>query len=213
MGIATDLTNQVFGRLTAISRHHKTHNGHWVWNCKCECGNDAVIYATNLVRGLTKSCGCYRIETSGLANLSHGHSVGEKCTSEYRSWCSLLSRCNNPNYRKFKDYGGRGIKVCDRWTNSFENFLSDMGLKPSLSHSIDRIDNDGNYEPSNCRWATIAQQSRNRRSNVWYEYNGIKMVVKDWAEALNVKEGTLREMLKHNSFSHAYNFYTKIKAS
>jgi hypothetical protein len=213
MGIATDLTNQVFGRLIAISRHHKTHNGHWVWNCNCECGNPAIIYATNLVRWLTKSCGCFRIETSGLANLSHGHSVGEKPTSEYRSWCSLLSRCHNPNTRKFSDYGGRGISVCERWKNSFQNFIDDMGLKPSPKHSIDRIDVNGNYEPSNCRWATNAEQSRNRRNNKWYEYNGIKYVITDWATFFNIKEGTLREMLKYNSFEHAYNFYTKSKAS
>lgn len=206
MGIATDLSNQVFGRLTAISRHHKTHNGHWVWNCQCSCGKSAIIYATNLVRGLTKSCGCFRQETSGLQNFSHGHSVGEKCSSEYRSWCSLLSRCRNPKDRKYSDYGGRGITVCERWLK-FENFIEDMGIKPTLKHTIDRIDVNGNYEPSNCRWATMYEQCRNRRNNIWYEYNGIKNIVTDWAVILNVKENTLREMLKYNSFEYAYTFY------
>lgn len=212
MGVSTDLTNKVFYKLTVLNRSHKTHNGHWVWNCKCECGNEKKIYATNLVRGLTKSCGCYRVEVSGNANLSHGHCRVKNRSAEYRSWCSALVRCNNKNNRKYNDYGGRGITVCDRWANSFENFLQDMGLKPSNKHSLDRIDNDGNYEPSNCRWATPKQQTRNKRNNIWYEYDGIKEVITDWAIILHTNENNLREMIKHHSFEYAYNFYkSKIK--
>lgn len=212
MGISTDLTNKIFYKLTVLNRSHKTHNGHWVWNCKCECGNEKKIYATNLVRGLTKSCGCYRVEVSGNTNLSHGHSRVGIRSSEYRSWCSALARCNNKKNRKYNDYGGRGIIVCDRWANSFENFFNDMGTKPSKKHSLDRIDVNGNYEPSNCRWATPKEQTRNKRNNIWYEYDGVKNIITDWAIILHTNENNLREMVKYHSFEYAYNFYkSKIK--
>lgn len=210
MGIATNVTGLRFGRLIAIDRHRKTHNGHWIWNCKCDCGRDTVVYVTNLVRGMTTSCGCYRIEKSSY-RITHGHTRKGTQSLEYESYRGMLSRCLNHNNRKFPDYGGRGIEVCERWVNSFQNFFDDMGIRPSKEHTLDRFpNNDGNYEPANCRWATKPQQNRNRRSNRWYEYNGMRMVATDWARYLNVNECTFREMVKYHSIEYAYNFYRKI---
>lgn len=206
MPINPFLSGSVFGRLTAIKKDHQDSNKHWIWECRCSCGNITLIYATNLVRGLTTSCGCFRKEV-GSNRATHGQARVDHRTSAYRSWCSILQRCTNPKNRKFKDYGGRGIGVCDRWVNSFENFFEDIGAKPDGKYSVGRIDNDGNYEPGNCRWETPEQQSRNRRNNIWIEYDGMRKVVLDWAIYLNVKEGTLREALKYKSPKNALDFY------
>lgn len=157
-----DLTNQTFSRLTVIEQSGPLYRCRQrSWLCKCECGKTKIIAEPSLKKGLTKSCGCLAKE--------HGHNMtkhGRTRTSEWFSWQSMKARCLNPNHIKFKNWGGRGIKVCDRWINSFENFFKDMGPRPSLKYSIDRFpDNDGNYEPSNCRWATMKQQNNNTRRN------------------------------------------------
>lgn len=130
--------------------------------CKCDCGNIVPIYKYNLRDGISKSCGCLRNEIV----TKHGHNTDKKGKSPtYSSWDGIIQRCNNPNCKAYKHYGGRGITVCERW-NKFENFLADMGENPSKGYSIDRIDVNGNYEPSNCRWATAKEQSRNKRATV-----------------------------------------------
>lgn len=143
----TNLTNQRFGRLVALYADPDIRAGQRLaWWCRCDCGETKLIDGNNLRRGLTKSCGCMR--NHGLTH-----------TGEYQSWSSMRGRCadrNNP------DYGGKGIKVCERW-NDFRTFYADMGPKPSPSHSIDRKDSSGNYEPANCRWATRSEQNANRR--------------------------------------------------
>jgi hypothetical protein len=116
---------------------------------------------------------------------------GMSFTPERVCWKSIKSRCYDHNNIYYKDYGGRGIKVCDRWLEKFENFFEDMGKKPSSNHSIDRIDVEGDYEPSNCKWSTTKEQNRNKRSTVWLEYNGIKMCMADWADKLGIKYKTL----------------------
>jgi len=157
---------------------------------KCFCGKEFTSSIKN-VKSNGISCGCQKRKAR-----IHGHaaSVGRK--SEYNTWQNMKKRCFRKSNAQFKDYGGRGISVCDRWLNSFENFFSDMGLKPTPTHSIERIDNNGNYEPSNCRWATKQDQSRNTRRNVIIEYNGIKMTRTDWAKKFGLNTHILRKRIE-----------------
>jgi hypothetical protein len=157
-----DLTGKTFGRLTVI-RVGMRKAGKVYWLCNCECGKTKNISSINLTKGRASSCGCFRTVLLTEATTKHGHTANWKRSSEYMAWCSMKYRCNNPNNKRYADYGGRGIKVCDRWMDSFENFLSDMGTKPSKAHSLDRINNNGDYTPFNCRWATAVEQNRNKR--------------------------------------------------
>jgi len=131
-------------------------------SARCDCGNDTVVTLGSLKEGITTSCGCYWLER--LADpRKHGHTRKNGVSPEYRSWRGAIQRCENPNAERFPNYGGRGVVMCREWRESFASFLNDMGQKPSATHSIDRIDVDGNYEPKNCRWATPAEQASNKR--------------------------------------------------
>lgn len=198
MGAFKDLTGKRFGRLLVLYRDKLGKDSHSKWACKCDCGNEISVYGINITRGLTSSCGCLHSEITKKIFVTHGATVGERL-SEYTSWSQMKARCNNPKTKNYNDYGGRGVTVCARWLESFENFLEDMGLKPTPKHSLDRFpDNEtGNYEPSNCRWGTSREQSTNRRSNKWIEYNGERMVQKDWAIRLNVCQHTVKRFLKN----------------
>lgn len=155
-----ELIGLKFGRLTVQAKNpenNKSNNSQW--DCVCACGNKTTVVGSKLINGHTSSCGCFQIEQLRNSNVTHGMST----TSEYNSWIQMKNRCHNSNSVRFEDYGGRGIFVCDRWMNSFENFLEDMGLKPSPIHSIERKDNDLGYYPGNCVWATPTEQANNRR--------------------------------------------------
>ena len=154
-----DLMGNRYGDLVVIGTEQK--DGRRVWVCRCVCGNEISVTTGNLKNGSYSNCGCKRSENRRVANLKHGHR--RPFSREYSSWKGIIYRCCNPKNAQWKHYGGRGITVCDRWRNSFEAFLADMGASPGPGFSIDRIDNDGNYEPGNCKWATWVEQCLNRR--------------------------------------------------
>lgn len=155
-----NLVGQRFVRLVVVERAENNSLGQATWDCQCDCGVRVIVEAHSLRRNLTKSCGCLRSESSSVRFYKHGHS-GPK-TPEYNTWRGMKSRCNNKHADNFSRYGGRGISVCARW-HTFANFLADVGKKPSSDCTLDRINNGGNYEPGNCRWATKSEQQQNKR--------------------------------------------------
>lgn len=168
---AIDITGQRFGRLTArgpVSRKiYPSGKSHLQWLCACDCGGSATAQASRLRNGHTRSCGCLDREKTAERAVIRNTTHNESYSDEYRTWAGMLSRCQTKVGRVYQDYGARNIRVCERWASSFENFLADVGRRPSPKHSIDRFpDNDGNYEPGNVRWATREQQMRNTRNTL-----------------------------------------------
>lgn len=188
-----DLSGLKFGKLTVLERvdDYIAPSGgrHARWKCRCDCGALKEINGEALLRGQTVSCGCFARNTLSKRQVTHGQSR----TRLYRIWCAMKARCNNPNTMYYSEYGGRGIAVCDEWSSSFEAFR-DWALEnqynPSLS--IDRIDTNGNYEPSNCRWVGCVAQANNRRSNVVFTMNGETHTLKQWSDILGVNYNTVR---------------------
>ncbi len=170
MGNLIDKTGLRFGRLFVLRRieDYRSPKGAMDsrYRVRCDCGTELNVRSSNLAYGNTNSCGCFKREQVTLAKKTHGDSNAggiRKMAPEYRAWRGAIERCENPNTERYPHYGGRGIRVCRRWRKSYETFLSDMGRRPSALHSIDRKDNDGNYEPRNCRWATQSEQQRNKQ--------------------------------------------------
>lgn len=176
MGAFIDMYGKKFGRLTVVSRTANSKNREARWNCLCDCGEMSTPRGSDLRRGTAASCGCLSRERS----TTHGM----RNSGAYQSWKSMRSRCSNQKHNQFSRYGGRGIKICERWS-TFAAFFEDMGSPPP-GHTLDRIDNDGNYESSNCRWATQKEQQRNRSSNVYLEVDGDSKLLIEWSEILGI---------------------------
>lgn len=180
-----------FGRWMALSFVQGSSNPQ-MWNCVCDCGSARKVAVRSLVTGKSTSCGCVRREFVGNLHRTHGYSRG---TRIYRIWCAMLTRCRNPNHNRADLYSGRGITVCERWL-VFENFLADMG-EPPAGTSLDRFpNNDGNYEPGNCRWATPGEQSRNRRATIWVMRNGERCVLTDARQSAGIPQSTYSKWKK-----------------
>lgn len=173
-----------FGRLTALYQTEER-----LWLCRCTCGARKEIDTYCLLRGETRSCGCFQRE----ARIKHGMTY----TNEHRIWRGMVARCTQPSSPQFKYYGGRGIAVAEEWRRDFPRFLADVGPRPSPSQSLDRIDNSRGYEPGNVRWATHAEQSRNTRRNRWMEFRGERLTITDLAAKYGINHGTFRKRLKN----------------
>lgn len=195
-----------FGRLT-VQRTEKGRNGAPGRNgrraiCECDCGQAVNLRFSSLLSGVTQSCGCLQREATAArcrARATHGHTRrvdGRSSTPEFRSWKGMKERCSRPIGDHAARYHDRGIRVCDRWRESFENFLADMGLRPSPRHSIDRIDNNGNYEPGNCRWATTKEQACNRTNSRRIKLDGMAMTIAEAAERTGLKFATIYSRLE-----------------
>ena len=167
MAIAENLVGQVFGRLKVIERV-ANKGKHTAWRCACECGNVIETLSQRLKNGESRSCGCWMRDN--VAQLSTTH--GKHATREYNTWIAMKQRCLNPKSTRYEDYGGRGISVCDRWVDSFQNFYDDLGPKPAPDYSLDRIYVNGNYEPTNCKWSSPLEQASNKRSSKYVVWEG-----------------------------------------
>ena len=184
-----NLIGQKFGNLLVISRQDNSKHGKSRWLCQCSCGNKHITFGSLLTRGESKSCGCLRSHSASIVNTKHGMSNSRT----YRIWKAMLSRCRNKNTIAYQSYGAKGIIVCDHWL-SFENFFSDMGEAPA-NKSIDRIDNNKGYEPSNCRWATSKEQSINSSVPRYISFNGETHNISEWASIIGINPVTLLERL------------------
>lgn len=161
---------------------------------QCDCGKKTITQIHGVRYGNARSCGCLVNEFIASVNFKHGE--GSK-TSEFNIWSGMRERCSNPNHVGYKNYGGRGITVCDRWANSYINFLADMGRRPSLKHSINRIDNDGNYCPENCEWTTQKRQGGNTRLTIFLVINGVRKALRDWADEVGIPAKTVWQRMKN----------------
>lgn len=183
-----DLTGQRFGMLVALYLHSRA-KGQAVWFCRCDCGAESKVVLGNLRRGHTTSCGCQRAAATARNKTRHAM-YG---TPTYRSWSSMLTRCTNPANHKFAYYGGRGITVHEAW-KSFDAFYADMGERPEGT-TLGRKDNDGNYEPGNCRWESAKQQGRNKRNTAAFEHDGITATIPEHCERLGLNPSTVRSRI------------------
>lgn len=193
-GKLEDLTGMVFGRLTVICKEDDCVSPRGrrrtKWRCLCECGNEKVVYASNLKRGATTSCGCFQKENMSRVKKTHGGFANREPL--FSVWCSMRKRCLYPATHNYSDYGGRGISICEEWINDYNSF-KEWSLSNGYSHglSIDRIDVNGNYSPENCRWANPSEQQNNRRSNINITYKNQTHTLKEWARIRDIKYATI----------------------
>lgn len=186
-GNPIDLNGQKFGKWTVIGPGpYSFTSKKRRWICRCECGREGIVPTGDLRNGESKSCSSCKRATHRMSG-----------TREFWIWHGMKKRCLNQNHKWWHCYGGRGIKVCDRWLNSFESFMEDMGPRPSRKHSIERINNNGNYEPSNCKWGTTFEQNRNKRTNRRVTINGRTQCAVDWSDELGLSKSCFLNRIKH----------------
>lgn len=190
-----DMTGMTFGRLTVIDRDLSKKGGAAHWNCICNCGTMKSISGSSLREGLTQSCGCLCLERIKETVTTHAASrIGQR-EPTHIIWANMKARCYNTNRSDYHQYGGRGITVCDRWLNSYVNFLEDMGPRPK-GLSLDRIDNNKGYSKDNCRWATPTEQNNNKRSNILLSFKGKTQSISAWAKDLGFNPEVIRKRIR-----------------
>lgn len=201
MGAKINHLGKLYGRLLVIDFSHRvkyTGGSRMFWKCRCKCGKETIVLSTHLTSGHTTSCGCYHKERIRIANETHGMtSKGTEFEGEFSCWRSIKTRCLNKRNKNYPRYGGRGIKICDRWLgeNGFPNFVSDMGRRPSLDFSVGRKDNDGNYEPDNCRWETDLEQGQNTSRTKLLTHNGKTQCMSEWCRELGLSDSGIHVRL------------------
>lgn len=195
-------TGSRFSRLLVIKRIGRNKCGNAIWECVCDCGKTVSVPGACLKRGNTQSCGCLQKERASVTARRLMTTHGLWHTPEARVWSTMKQRCNNPNSKKYPDYGGRGIKVCERWQRSFAAFYEDMGPRPTPKHQIGRKENNGNYEPSNCSWETVPEQVGNKRNNVILTIHGEEISVPYAATKYGIPGGVIRERIARYGWSH-----------
>lgn len=189
-----DMTGKRFSSLVAIRICGKSASGDLKWLFKCDCGTEFEANGYYARIGKIINCPSCAMERSRTGSLKHGMSL----SNEFEIWTGILTRCYNKNAKAFKNYGGRGIVMCDQWRDSFERFLADMGIRPSLGHSIERRNNDGIYEPSNCYWATRSEQANNKRNNLNISIDGVTKTASQWASELGLSRAALYQRIRYH---------------
>lgn len=198
-----DLTGKTFGLLTVINRAENDINSKSMWCCKCDCGNEKIISGNSLSRGNSTSCGCFKLKL----HTTHGMSK----SNIYKVFTGMLQRCNNKKHKNYKDYGARGISVCKDWLTfeSFYKWSMENGYRENIT--LDRVDNNGNYSPSNCKWVTMAQQSLNKRSSFYITFNGKTQTLKEWCNELNIPYPQIYTRIAVKGWTCERAFLTKFK--
>lgn len=193
MSKINNLTGKKFGRLKVLEYYGNSKNCKALWLCQCECGNTKIILGNSLTSKATVSCGCYNKEKARERRTKHNLSYSRL----YKIWCGMKTRCYNKNFVYYCNYGGRGITICDEWLNDFETFYKwaiSNGYEEGLT--IDRINNDGNYEPINCRWISRKEQNNNMRKNIIIKYNGKEQTISQWAKEFGINRTALYYRIK-----------------
>lgn len=200
MSAFKDLTGQKFERLTVLERVPNYRN-RVAWRCICECGNETIVTSLDICSGNTKSCGCLQRERSSEAAKRTNYIHGETRTPLHNSWSAMLQRCNDPNYKWYKDYGNRGIKVCEEWLTfvNFRDWALSNGYQKGLT--IERIDVNGNYTPDNCKWITNKEQQRNKRNNHFVEYCGRRVTIAELSEMTGIPYHRLYSRIQNSGWS------------
>jgi hypothetical protein len=197
IGYNSNMIGKTFNRLTVLAVTERKRKNAPRYLCRCRCGKELAVDRHRILSGQTKSCGCLKLELLAARATKHGMSR----TPEFKTWAEAKQRCTNPSIKNWHNYGGRGIAMCERWTASFKAFFDDMGPRPSAAHSLDRINVNGNYEPTNCRWATEEVQQSNRRNSTIVEYQGHKLTVTALALLIGAPQSTMQRYIKSYGLS------------